>query len=105
MFGKTKDLAGQSSYHQVEIDTPTSTVSPAETTILPPVPASSMSSGGPNPNELERLRDILYGHQARLMERRFSELDNRLESVRQQLTDMFNERVDVCDVKSVDILG
>ena len=37
------------------------------------------------PNDLEQLRDILYGNQARVTEDRLNELETRLEAVNQEL--------------------
>lgn len=43
--------------------------------------------------ELERLREILYGSQARSLEHRLSQLKGQLETIQQALTDTFNERI------------
>lgn len=44
-------------------------------------------------SELERLRDILFGSQARTTERRLEELSSRLETWRYELTNLLSERV------------
>ena len=41
--------------------------------------------------ELERLRDILYGEQARATEDRLGDLENRLEKVRNELNSLFHK--------------
>lgn len=46
-----------------------------------------------SPNDLEQLRDILYGHQARATEDRLNELESRLESVNQELKINLDEQV------------
>lgn len=49
-------------------------------------PAGSLSSGiGNNAGELEVLRDLIFGNQARDFTRRLSDLDSRLEAVRREL--------------------
>lgn len=48
--------------------------------------AGSLSSGiGNNAGELEVLRDLIFGNQARDFTRRLSDLDSRLEAVRREL--------------------
>ncbi|MCA9938343.1 MAG: hypothetical protein KC418_06860 [Anaerolineales bacterium] len=42
--------------------------------------------------ELARLQEILYGNQARVTDRRLSDLEQRLEAVRQELSDSVNAR-------------
>lgn len=44
-------------------------------------------------NDLEQLRAILYGNQARATEKRMTDLEARLETVRQELNDSITERV------------
>ena len=68
-------------------------VSPA--TVLPPAPSSqqAQSSGSLAP-ELERLREILYGNQARTTERRVTDLESQIETLRRTLTDTLQEKVD-----------
>ncbi len=43
-----------------------------------------------NVNELERLREILYGQQARSTEERFKDLATRQETIRQELTEQIS---------------
>ncbi|MGB0385408.1 MAG: hypothetical protein ACPGWR_11340 [Ardenticatenaceae bacterium] len=76
-------------------DTPSrpKVVSPA--TVLPPVSSSQeRSQNAPLAGELERLREILYGGQARVTERRLSDQEKQIETLRRELTDMLNEKVD-----------
>lgn len=48
--------------------------------------ASSLPAGPDgNPGELEVLRDLIFGNQARDFARRFSDIDGRLESLRREL--------------------
>lgn len=44
-------------------------------------------------NDLDQLRDILYGNQARATENRLADLEARLETVRRELNQAFNERI------------
>jgi hypothetical protein len=53
-------------------------------------PASSLE---PKANELERLREILYGSQARNTEKRLGDLEIRLEDTHRSLSDALNEKL------------
>ena len=53
----------------------------------------AQSSGSLAP-ELERLREILYGNQARITERRLTDLESQIETLRRTLTDTLQEKVD-----------
>ena len=55
------------------------------------------NEGPPTSNDLERLRDILYGNQARGTEKRLEDLERNLAALRQELTSLLNDKV-----KSVD---
>lgn len=45
-------------------------------------------------SELARLRDILYGQQARSSDRKFEEFEGRLSQTRQELTTIFTEKME-----------
>jgi uncharacterized coiled-coil protein SlyX len=44
-------------------------------------------------NDLDQLRDILYGNQARATENRLGDLETRVETVRRELNQEFNDRI------------
>lgn len=46
-----------------------------------------------NPDELGRLRDILFGSQSRTFEKRLGDLEAGLRTARQELTDQLNEKL------------
>lgn len=48
----------------------------------------------PMGNDLDQLRTILFGNQARAMEKRINDLELRLETVRRELNQHFDERLD-----------
>lgn len=55
----------------------------------------NQSNTPPGPGgQLEQLRDILYGNQARSTDERLNRLERSLDSTRQQLNDTFTERLD-----------
>lgn len=60
-----------------------------EVTSNPP-PYDSISES--TPSELERLRDILYGPQSRITNKRFSELEARLETTRREWAAALDEK-------------
>lgn len=65
------------------------------TTVLPPAPSSQeRKSGGTFAGELDRLRDILYGNQARSTDRRLGDVEGQIEALRRNLTELFHEKVD-----------
>lgn len=45
------------------------------------------------PDELGRLRDILFGSQSRTMEKRLGDLESDLKKARQEMTDLLNDKV------------
>lgn len=45
-------------------------------------------------SDIEQLREILYGNQARTTDERLDRLERQLDSIRQQLNDTFTERID-----------
>ncbi len=49
---------------------------------------------GTSGSDLDQLRDILYGNQARTVDERLNRLERQLDSTRQQLTDSFGEQLD-----------
>lgn len=60
------------------------------TTAAPPPTSADQE---PTPNELERLREILYGNQARSTEKRLEGLEMRLDAVHHELSDAVSQRV------------
>ncbi len=68
---------------------------PQEETMSESQPAVSkeQASTSAEINELERLRDILYGNQTRQTEKRLGELEVRVETTRRELLDMLNENM------------
>jgi DNA repair exonuclease SbcCD ATPase subunit len=69
---------------------------PAIETIETPEPPKDIVANLPEattPDELGRLRDILFGSQSRSMERRLADLEAELQATRQQMTDLLNDRV------------
>jgi len=54
------------------------------------LPASSEQV---SPDELGRLRDILFGSQSRTMEKRLGDLESDLKKTRQEMTDLLNDKV------------
>ena len=68
------------------------------TTVLPPAPSSQeRRSGGSFAGELDRLRDILYGGQARTTDRRLTDVEGQIEALRRNLTDLLHEKVDTLE--------
>ncbi|MBK8984861.1 MAG: hypothetical protein IPM39_02080 [Chloroflexi bacterium] len=59
--------------------------------------SAPLSDSGAIGSELTRLRDILFGEQSRSTEKRLSDLELRLEAVRQELGDLISHRVDNLD--------
>lgn len=48
-----------------------------------------------NPDELGRLRDILFGSQSRTIEKRLGDLESGLNTTRREMTDLLNEKLNV----------
>ncbi len=48
----------------------------------------------PSQSELERLRDILFGSQARSTDKQITDLSSQIEALRRDLTDQLNEKFD-----------
>ncbi len=46
------------------------------------------------PDEINRLRDILFGSQTRSLDKRLGDLETRLETVRQETANLFTEKID-----------
>jgi hypothetical protein len=46
------------------------------------------------PDEINRLRDILFGSQTRSLDKRLGDLETRLETMRQELLNLFTEKID-----------
>jgi len=57
-------------------------------------PVAEDVSDIPVGNDLDQLRTILFGNQARAIEKRIHDLELRLETVRRELNQHFNERLD-----------
>lgn len=76
-------------------DGPSSSSQSAPTVSLPTSPSRAKSAGSPiMADDLQRLRDILFGNQSRTVQQRLNDVDNRLLSTRREFTDLFNEKVD-----------
>ncbi len=58
-----------------------------------PAPANDPTQTPSNANDLERLRDILFGTQTRGTEKRLEDLEIQLASLRRELTDLIHEQV------------
>ena len=56
--------------------------------------AENDASNIPSGNDLDQLRTILFGNQARAIEKRVNDLERHLEDVRRQLNQHFDERLD-----------
>lgn len=54
----------------------------------------------PNEDELSRLRDILFGAQARDVDKHLAELENSLQTTRRDLTDLFTQRIEALAASS-----
>lgn len=67
----------------VEVKKERAAVSPQAVPETPP---------GSTPADLERLREILYGSQARTTEKRITDLENRLIMLRQEMNDLLEKR-------------
>jgi hypothetical protein len=82
-----------------EVIMPPSPSEPAELPVIvtPPPSAAELPTAPanmePSPSELERLRDILYGGQARVTDKRLAELEMHLETIRRDLADTSNEKI------------
>lgn len=61
----------------------------------PPLPEEAVSTPieEASPDELGRLRDILFGSQSRTFEKRLGDLESGLKSTRQEMTDLLNEKL------------
>lgn len=53
----------------------------------------SVAPGNATIDELERLRDILFGSQSRTLDKRLADLEAELRKSRQELTDLVNDKV------------
>jgi len=73
---------------------PVYTAAPPEPVIASSVPHVDTAT---TESELTRLRDILFGGQARSTEKRITDLELRIEVVRQELGDLIAQRVDGLD--------
>ena len=82
-----------------EVIMPPSPSEPAELPVIvtPPPSAAELPTAPanmePSPSELERLRDILYGGQARVTDKRLAELEMHLETIHRDLADTSNEKI------------
>lgn len=89
-------LGSDSSFSDPRVPSGPKVVSP--TTVLPPAPSSQeRKTGGSFAGELDRLRDILYGNQARSTDRRLSDAEGQIEALRRNLTDLLHEKVDTLE--------
>lgn len=70
----------------------------APTVSLPTSPSRGKSAGSPIiADDLQRLRDILFGNQSRTVQQRLNDVDNRLLSTRREFSDLFNQKVDTLE--------
>lgn len=99
MFGKkasnnsveVKQNENTNQNNMLENSTPVITDSKQEKTALPPSPAAQ---GEPSVSELERLRDILFGSQARSTDKQLTNLKADLNATQQDLKDEINQKFD-----------
>jgi len=54
--------------------------------------AQTVAESGPD--EINRLRDILFGSQTRSLDKRLGDLETRLETVRQEVVNLYTEKID-----------
>ncbi len=66
----------------------------APTVSLPTSPSRNRPAASPIADDLQRLRDILFGNQNRTLQQRLNDADNQLVSTRREFTDLLSEKVE-----------
>lgn len=78
----------------VEKDTTTNSHGQKARAVIESVSQASSVTSEPSAGELERLRDILFGSQTRVLETRLNELEVNLEETRREMAVTLNEKIE-----------